>query len=147
MALRKAKISDIKLFYNLRNQPDVRNYSENNKKIIYQQHKLWFQLNFKKKNNFFFVITLKSKDIGYLRVQKKEKSYYVSICIAKRFRRLNIAHRSLLELSKKMRKKIILVANVNKKNISSIILFIKSGFRIFKINKKNLKMKKKNINL
>ncbi len=143
MALRKAKISDIKLFYNLRNQPDVRNYSENNKKIIYRQHKLWFQLNFKKKNNFFFVITLKSKDIGYLRVQKKEKSYYVSICIAKRFRRLNIAHRSLLELSKKMRKKIILVANVNKKNISSIILFIKSGFRIFKINKKNLIMKKK----
>ena len=54
MALRKAKISDIKLFYNLRNQPDVRNYSENNKKKIYQQHKLWFQLNFKKKNNFFF---------------------------------------------------------------------------------------------
>lgn len=42
-----------------------------------------------------------------------------------------------------MRKKIILVANVNKKNIPSIVLFIKSGFGIFKINKKNLIMKKK----
>ncbi len=143
MVLRRAKISDSKLFFILRNQSYTRIYSENKKKITYRRHKNWFLLNYKKKDNFFFVISFKTKDAGYLRVQKKQKFYDVSICIKKQFRRLNIAYKSLINLSKYIKKKIILKAKVNLKNISSIRLFIKSGFTIKQVSKNNLIMIKK----
>ena len=143
MVLRRAKISDSKLFFILRNQLYTRNYSENKKKITYEKHKKWFLLNYKKKDNFFFVITFKTKDAGYLRVQKKQKFYNVSICIKKKFRRLNIAYKSLINLSKIIKKKKILRAIVNLKNISSISLFIKSGFKVKQVSKNNLIMIKK----
>ena len=143
MVLRRAKISDSKLFFILRNQLYTRNYSENKKKITYEKHKKWFLLNYKKKDNFFFVITFKTKDAGYLRVQKKQKFYNVSICIKKKFRRLNIAYKSLINLSKIIKKKKILRAIVNLKNTSSISLFIKSGFKVKQVSKNNLIMIKK----
>ena len=143
MVLRRAKISDSKLFFILRNQLYTRNYSENKKKITYEKHKKWFLLNYKKKDNFFFVITFKTKDAGYLRVQKKQKFYNVSICIKKKFRRLNIAYKSLINLSKIIKKKKILRAVVNLKNTSSISLFIKSGFKVKQVIKNNLIMIKK----
>ena len=143
MVLRRAKISDSKLFFILRNQLYTRKYSENKKKITYEKHKKWFLLNYKKKDNFFFVIIFKTKDAGYLRVQKKQKFYDVSICIKKQFRRLNIAYKSLINLSKIIKKKKILRAVVNLKNTSSISLFIKSGFKVKQVSKNNLIMIKK----
>ena len=143
MALRRAKISDSKLFFILRNQPYTRYHSENKKRISYGNHKNWFLLNYKKKNNFFFIITFKNKDAGYLRVQKNQKFYDVSICIKKQFRRLSIAYKSLISLPINIKKKIILRAKVSLKNKSSISLFIKSGFTIKQVRKNNLIMIKK----
>ena len=54
MVLRRAKISDSKLFFILRNQLYTRKYSENKKKITYEKHKKWFLLNYKKKRQFLF---------------------------------------------------------------------------------------------
>tara|TARA_B100000029_G_scaffold340522_1_gene332783 strand:- start:206 stop:640 length:435 start_codon:yes stop_codon:yes gene_type:complete len=143
MVLRRAKISDLKLFFILRNQSQPKLYSESKKKINYKGHKYWYLLNYNKKNNFFFVITFKTKDAGYLRVEKRQKYYDVSICVRRQYRRLNIAYKSLMNLSKKIKKKITLRAIVNLKNISSIRLFIKSGFKITQISKNNFIMFKK----
>jgi len=56
---------------------------------------------------------------------------------------LNIAYKSLINLSKIIKKKKILRAIVNLKNISSISLFIKSGFKVKQVSKNNLIMIKK----
>ena len=60
MALRRAKISDSKFYFILRNQMNTRKFSLNKKKIPYAKHQKWFLLNYKKKNNFFFIITHKN---------------------------------------------------------------------------------------
>ena len=73
MALRRAEISDSKFYFILRNQINTRKFSINKRKIPYVKHQKWFLLNYKKKNNFFFVITHKSKNAGYLRLSKKKR--------------------------------------------------------------------------
>ncbi len=72
MVLRRAKISDSKFYFILRNQINTRKFSLNKKKIPYAKHQKWFLLNYKKKNNFFFIITHKTKNAGYLRLSKKK---------------------------------------------------------------------------
>ena len=60
-----------------------------------------------------------------------------------KFRKLNVAYKSLINLQRYIKKNKILRAKVDLKNISSINLFIKSGFKIKLVKKKNLKMIKK----
>ena len=96
-----------------------------------------------KKNNFFFIITHKTKNAGYLRLSKKKNFYDVSICMKQQFRKLNIAHKSLINLARYIKKNKILRAKVDLNNISSINLFNKSGFKIKLVNKTNLIMIKK----
>lgn len=143
MALRRAKISDSKFYFILRNQMNTRKFSLNKKKIPYAKHQKWFLLNYKKKNNFFFIITHKTKNAGYLRLSKKKNFYDVSICMKQQFRKLNIAHKSLINLARYIKKNKILRAKVDLNNISSINLFNKSGFKIKLVNKTNLIMIKK----
>ena len=143
MVLRRAKISDSKFYFILRNQINTRKFSLNKKKISYAKHQKWFLLNYKKKNNFFFVITHKTKNAGYLRLSKKKKFYDVSICVKQKFRKLNIAYKSLIYLSRYIKKNKLLRAKVDLYNISSINLFTKSGFKIKLVNKTNLIMIKK----
>ena len=143
MILRRAKISDSKLFFILRNQSDTRKYSINKNKIPHEKHERWYELNYKKKNNFFFVIVYKNKDIGYLRLEKKQKFYYVSICVSKHSRKFNVAFKTLISLSRYIKKNKILIAEVDLKNIPSINLFIKSGFKVKMLKKNNLIMIKK----
>jgi len=140
MILRKASLSDVELFFNLRNSRQARINSLNKKKINFKSHKVWYQNNYKKKNNFFFVITFKNQKAGYLRVQKISKFYDVSICIYKKFRNLNLASESLNKISKKIKKKITLRALIHYKNIVSINLFFKSGFVIKNLEKENYVM-------
>ena len=121
MILRRAKISDSKLFFILRNQSDTRKYSINKNKIPHEKHERWYELNYKKKNNF----------------------YYVSICVSKHFRKFNIAFKTLSSLSRYIKKNKILRAEVELKNIPSINLFIKSGFKVKMLKKNNLTMIKK----
>ena len=143
MILRRAKISDKQLFFILRNHSDTRKYSINKNKIPRKNHERWYELNYKKKNNFFFVIVYRNKNTGYLRLEKKQKFDYVSICVVKHFRKFNIAFKALSSLSRYVKKNKILIAEIDIKNIPSVILFIKSGFKILLINKKKLKMMKK----
>tara|TARA_B100001250_G_C19794902_1_gene788277 strand:- start:50 stop:484 length:435 start_codon:yes stop_codon:yes gene_type:complete len=143
MVLRKAKTSDLNFFYNLRNEATSRYYSSNKKKIFFNAHKNWYLSNFKKKKNFFFVIVYKKKNVGYLRAEYKYSFYNISICVDKNFRRNKIAYNALYNLSKKIKKKTNLKAIVGRKNITSINLFIKSGFIINKILKTSIVMIKK----
>ena len=91
----------------------------------------------------FFVITYKKKDVGYLRLNKKQKFYDVSICVKKQFRKLKIAYKSLINLPQYIKKNKILRAKVHLNNIFSTNLFIKSGFKAQLISKKKLIMIKK----
>ena len=120
MALRRAEISDSKFYFILRNQINTRKFSINKRKIPYAKHQKWFLLNYKKKNNFFFEITHKTKNAGYLRLSKKKKFYDVSICIKPQFRKLNIAYKSLINLTKYVKKNKTLRAKVDLSNKSSI---------------------------
>ena len=56
---------------------------------------------------------------------------------------MNIGNKALNQIKKKIKKEIILRAIVDYKNISSIILFLKSGFNIKSCDTRNLVMSKK----
>lgn len=89
------------------------------------------------------MIIFKTKDLGYLRVQKKNKFYDTSIDIKNQFRKLNISNKSLLSLTKIIKKNKILITKIEYKNISYLNLFFKSGFKTKKVDKNNLIMFKK----
>ena len=126
MILKYASENDIDLFYKLRNSSISRSYAKHKSKIKYKDHKDWYLLNYKKKNNFFFVIIFKNKKSGYLRIEKKNNFYDISICVVKKYRNMSLGTKALSAINKKVNRKMILRAKVNYKNISSIILFLKS---------------------
>ena len=55
MILRKAKISDSKLFFISGNQSDTRKYSKNKNKIPRKKHERWYELDCKRKKNLTMI--------------------------------------------------------------------------------------------
>ena len=63
-----------------------------------------------------YVIKLNNRSkCGYIRLDRKSKDYYVSICIAKKFRRKGIGLKALSLIEKKINNLKIITALVNKK--------------------------------
>ena len=73
----KSKLKDSKFLYDLRNSFEIRNTSINKKKISFIQHKKWFLLFKKNKNNNIYIINYNFKksevadvQLRYLRLLK-----------------------------------------------------------------------------
>ena len=70
---------DIKKIFNLRNDSLARKFSKNPQKILYQDHKKWFEKTIKIKKDYFYVALLNKKIIGYIRYDKLGFFYKISI--------------------------------------------------------------------
>ena len=142
IVLHKAKISDTDFFLNLRNKN--RGQFINSLKITKKDHSKWFKKSLKLKRNLFFKISNKKNyKCGYLRLEKKKKSFNVSICIDSKFRNKNIAYNSLISVEDKISKNYTLFSVIKRNNIASKLLFQKAGYDIYKTNKNLIFMKKK----
>ena len=101
--------------------------------------------NTKKRKEFFIqiVLPLILQENNNIRLDRKSKDYYVSICIAKKFRRKGIGLKALSLIEKKINNSKIITALVNKKNLNSIEMFSKHGYTVHSKKKNYLIMTKK----
>ncbi|WP_226670467.1 UDP-2,4-diacetamido-2,4,6-trideoxy-beta-L-altropyranose hydrolase [Metabacillus litoralis] len=142
--LRKVKDEDIFDVFQLSNEDYVRKYSINQKKINWEDHKVWFQSIKTSQNNVFYVVTdYSEKFLGQLRYKIEDESGIVSISLGKSIAGKGLSKKLLkesLELIHKERNELKnIIAYVSNDNIASKKLFEKVGFRLHENNKGLLK--------
>ena len=119
---------DMEFILKIRNNPNVRKFSSNQKKISKKEHINWFY-----KNKNIFIIKYKNKSVGYIRANNENKPY-LSWAIESRFRGKNLGSISLKMFLKKTKFKTCF-ALVDERNIPSLIMVLKNNFK-FKLKKK-----------
>jgi|TARA_B110000483_G_scaffold52252_1_gene65049 ribosomal protein S18 acetylase RimI-like enzyme len=138
----KSKLKDSKFLYDLRNSFEIRNTSINKKKISFIQHKKWFLLFKKNKNNNIYIISYNLKKAGYIRIEKTDSTYLLSIALKKNFIGMGIGKKTLLEFEKKT-KITNFTAYVLKNNTKSLYFFFSCNYYIDQEKKNIFIMKKK----
>jgi len=126
----KKNLIDMELIYKIRNDPNVRKFSFNQKKISKKEHINWF---FKKNNKYIFIIKYKNKSVGYIRADDKNEPF-LSWAIKSKFRGKNLGSISLKMFLKKIKFKTCF-ALIDESNIPSLVMVIKNNFK-FKFKKK-----------
>ncbi len=143
MKIKKATKKDIEFILKVRNQNISRKFSINKKKISYLEHSKWFKLNHSNKNFFLFIILIKKKKVGYVRVQKIRSKYFVSIAVLISWQNFGIAKMALRYVEIKMQKNLsVIYAKVNKNNKNSISLFRGLNYKKLNIKRDTILMKK-----
>ena len=133
--IRKVIKKDSKEIFNLRNDIVTRKFSKNQKKIDNSEHKKWFKNIIKFKKNYFYSALFNKKIVGYIRYEKYDLFYKISISLNKNLRKKGLSQK-IIELSeKKINKNIISVAEVKKENKNAINMFIKSKYKIIETGK------------
>jgi len=120
LKIRKVKIDDIRFIYNLRNDHLTRLSSLNQKKIIYKNHKIWFDKNW---NSFFYLFLVKKKSAGYIKLKKIANIFLLNYALHNRYRGKRYSHKMILLLISKLENQLTNVcikAIVKKKNIKSL---------------------------
>ena len=144
--IKKATKKNIQFILKVRNQNISRKFSTDKKKIPYLEHYKWFKQNHLRKDFFLYIILVKKKQVGYVRVQKIEFKNFVSIAVLKNWQNFGIAKLALryveIEVQKNIRS---IYANVNRYNKNSISLFRGLNYKIYKIEKDKI-FKKKELN-
>ena len=141
ISLEKASFSDIEFLWYLRSQPDTYKYFRINRAVSWEEHIDWVLpiLLGADKKDLYIIKTLK-KPIGQIRFEHQElNKVKVSISILKEFHGKSIATKSLdlaIKRASQQKKMKYLVAEVHKKNLPSIKLFEKLGFKL-KAKKEN----------
>lgn len=136
--LRKAKLDDINIVYELRNDELVRHNSINQDKISFDTHKDWFLKTINDENvKFYLAFSDSDEFIGQVRFAKQENFFWeVSMSIVAKYRRggysLDILY-SAIDLSGLEN----FLAYIFSDNIASLKIFQKAGFYFSKENKIN----------
>ena len=128
---------NIKDLLSIRNKIYVRENSINKKKISLEVHKKWFNSFIQKKRNRIYGLFFKNNLIGFISIDVRKKNN-VSWNLKKNYW-VKVNFYKFLKNVTKIGK---YTANIKIDNISSLIIALKSGFRIFK-TKKNIVFLKK----
>lgn len=136
---------DSRQIWEIRNQPAVRQKSNNSDKIPWDSHKLWFKKKyFNGEENYCLVLANnQNSTIGYCRLDhdKENDNYIISIALNLAYLGQGLGHKLLSETLKKFNRKKDILAEIKKENIPSIKLFEKNNFRIYKEDKENYYLK------
>tara|TARA_B100000989_G_scaffold186630_1_gene140404 strand:- start:41 stop:469 length:429 start_codon:yes stop_codon:yes gene_type:complete len=122
-----------KFLFNLRNKNFVRRSSLSKTKIKLHQHKTWIKKFFKRKN-ILYVVRIKDKPVGYIRMEKNRNYFDVSWALEKKYQGKGIAKKFLKTVTKKRLK---LRAIIESNNLVSLNIAKYSDFKI-KISKEKL---------
>ena len=120
LKIRKVKFEDISFIYNLRNDRLTRLSSLNNKKISFENHKIWFLKNW---NSFFYIFIVKNKSAGYVKLKKDNNIFLLNYALHNHFRGKKYSHKMILLLISELEKQfknIHIKAVVKKKNFRSL---------------------------
>ena len=138
--LHKINKKDFYFVFKLRNNKSIRRISIKQKVIKYSAHLDWIK-KFIVKKNIFLIIKNKDIKIGYIRIEKKLKNFFVSIALINKYRGKGLGVKALLH-AERFTFCNFLYAVVLKNNLSSIALFKSADYNVFKYNKKYFFMKK-----
>lgn len=146
IALKKLTKKDLYTLFYWVNDNDVIENSKKKKKIDFDKHQIWFQKAISSNKNYIFILYLNNVPIGQTRFDLiKKDTYLITFSIDKLYRNKGygdiIIKKSLIKLfSQNVTKK--LIAQVKPKNLSSIKIFEKNGFKFDKIVEGLLQFKK-----
>ena len=151
--LREVSKEDNLLLYKWINDINVRENSFSSDKISFQDHCNWFKASLKNKNRFHYILENKQfLPLGQIRfdVNQINKEILIDISIDSYFRGRGLGKQILRKGLKKIKNELkdsyIFVAEIKKKNISSVKIFSNIGFKQKKddLEKDYLKMIFKN---
>ncbi len=129
---RKAKISDLDLYFEWANDPATRSNSFNTQEVDYQEHTEWFSRKVKDKKALLLVFENEENiPVGQVRIEQKTEENIIGISIDKNFRGLGLAVPMLTTACEvfftEFQAKNI-HAYIKKTNLASLNSFRKAGF-------------------
>ena len=132
--IRPIKKADEDFLYLLRNNNKVRKESLNSNKISLYEHKLWMKKKLKYKYNLYFIILKNKQKIGFIRYDKTDFFYNISVAILPKYQKSGLATLALIQ-SESYLKNNIIFAKIKRTNKKSQLFFIKNGYRKILNNK------------
>lgn len=131
---RKAKISDLDLYFEWTNDPATRSNSFNTQEVDYQEHTNWFSRKVEDKKALLLVFENKENiPVGQIRIEQKTDENVIGISIDKNFRGLGLAVPILTSACEvfftDFQEKNI-HAYIKKTNLASLNSFKKAGFEV-----------------
>ena len=128
--IRLALPCDVKDVFELSNDKDVRKNSIDKEFISWENHVVWFENKISSPDVKFYIIEVRDKFAGYLRLDKhNDKSYWlITIHLKKEYRSMGFGYNTIQEIIKNGN--IMLISYVNKNNIVSSRMFEKLGFNM-----------------
>ncbi len=131
---RKAKLSDLDLYFEWTNDPATRSNSFNTQEVNYQEHTDWFSRKVEDKKALLLVFENEENiPVGQIRIEQKTDENIIGISIDKNFRGLGLAVPMLTSACEvfftEFQAKNI-HAYIKKTNLASLHSFRKAGFEI-----------------
>ena len=126
ITIKKTNLFDSQIYFTIRNNPKNRKNSLNTSIIKIDDHRLWFNKNYK--NKYYFTCYKGKSKIGYIRGDLLGDTIVISIGLNIKNQNKNIGTQCLKLFEKKIDNNYILIAKVKKKNILSSRFFEKNGF-------------------
>ena len=127
LTIRKAKINDLLKTFEWANEKEViTNSIVRSKKVTIKEHSTWFKKYITSVSSTIFIVCLNNEKIGLVRIDLKEKEFFISYLIDKKKRNRGFGYRMLDKIIKKYKnKKKIFKARVKQDNLASNSIFIK----------------------
>lgn len=132
ISLREASMDDIEDTFKWANNPAVRKYSFNQKKISFETHKTWFQDKLKDVDCFYYIAFFGSQKVGSFRFDVDNEKGIISFLLDSHFHGMGLGkellQKGVEKIKKDLNKAIKMVGYVFADNKASIFLFEKFGF-------------------
>lgn len=129
---RKAKLSDLDLYFEWTNDPATRSNSFNTQEIDYQAHTSWFSRKIEDKKALLLVFENEENiPVGQIRIEQKPDENIIGISLDKNFRGLGLAVPMLTNACEVFFTKFQATnihAYIKKTNLASLNSFKKAGF-------------------
>lgn len=130
---RKAKKTDLDLYFDWANDSDTRNNSFDSQTIDYQTHTNWFLRKIVDKNTLLLVFENEEQTpVGQVRIEQKSNENIIGISIDKNFRGLGLAVPMLEDSCKIFFEEFdekLIHAYIKKSNLASVKSFKKADFQ------------------
>lgn len=130
LRLRKADLSDLRLLYEWRNDPECVCNSATGKQVEWSEHQRWFASIQKGCNAEIFILETEHTPLGQVRLNLEEHYGVISYSIAKEYRRQRLGREILIRIEEEAKKQGIqeLRAEVKKDNTASRKLFLELDY-------------------
>ncbi len=130
VSLKAVSEEDIRLIYELRNDPAVRKTMFQGGPIAWGEHAEFWRKRLADRDALSFMVVLGGRKIGFARLDKRDDGFEVGIIVSPEMQGQGIGTRALgavisLARQKGMR---LLIARVKPGNAASAAIFIKNGF-------------------